>query len=415
MFSFDAKRFVFEVGGEPFFVCPSRYMAYIQHIVTKIDGVDGRSLLVGAAARAVYEELQRASSQMDESSKKIFAEELYKACGFGSVAFQALQKGGGEIRSKSSFYSRFVQSLPENKRRNENFDAFSVGFLAAAYANIFDMELGETVAAQTKLKSQKDDENSYFVGLGRANFKLQKRPLPYKIKQNDKTDIRNPWEFAQETSETFFGALSALGGDEDGAISAFGGDLAKCPFGYLYNVYHMLCSALESSIGDYGVDFVKDAALECGLSCGFFLFASLIGSEEWETVVKERARNPKERICAALSIAKALGWGEIALVEASSDKCVFKSQNCAEELYIAARLKAKQEETPAPIMPWNSAGALAALCFIAYETDADICGGGDLEDGFLFLKRAKNGFKAEISKSLLSGDDHLEITVTKCT
>ena len=71
-----------------------------------------------------------------------------------------------------------------------------------------------------------------------------------------------------------------------------------------------------------------------------------------------------------------------------------------------------QNEEPKSRAPWMTQGALAGLCRLIYDTDITIGDKIDMDDGFKRMKMAKERYQAKVSKSVLFGDEYLEVTLS---
>lgn len=403
MFSFDAKHSVFEIGGEVMMFQSARYLIYLQRSILNAEYIDSRPFLVGAAADVVYRQLQSVTAGLDESSKKTAAEEIYKACGYGVIDLSNLQKHGGEISAKSSFYSQ--SWLEDFGEAQHPVDYFTTGFLAAVFANTFDYELQDVISAQLQCMAQKDEQNSYFVGLGATNFLLYPKKTSAAYEELDVFEA--PWAFREDITKTFIGASGMLNSDNDGLIFAFGMRLARCYADYIVRVQAEFVTALLKALGVYGAQLGKELMIEAGLAGGFFMFASIMSSEEWNTVVRQYLRKKEEWAYALFSVLNTMGWGYLGAAEVSKEKSIFRNYNNPEEM---GCLKIKNEELKS-LAPFMTQGSLAAICHLIYNSDITIGNKIDMEDGFRRIKMAKDGYQAKLTKSVLFGDKYLEAAV----
>ncbi len=402
-YHFDAKHSIFEIGGEAMMFQSVRYLIYLQHSILNADYIDSRPFLVGAAADVVYRQLQSVTAGFDESSKKIAAEEIYKACGYGVIELSNLQKYGGEINAKSSLYSQsWLEIFGEAKHP---VDYFTTGFLAAVFANTFDYDLQNVISAQLHCAAQKDEQNTYFVGLGVTNFSLYTKETSTAYEELDV--FETPWTFREDITKTFLSASGMLNSGADGFIFAFGMRLVRCYADYIVMVQAEFISALLKAIGVYGTQLGKELVLEAGSAGGFFMFASIMTSEEWSTVVRQYLRKKEDWIYALFAVLNTMGWGYLGAAEVSQEKSIFRNYNNPEE---SGYLKIKNEELKS-LAPWMTQGSLATLCHLIYNTDITIGNKFDIEDGFRHMKRAKDGYQATLTKSVLFGDKYLEVAV----
>jgi len=403
-YPFDTKHGAFEVGGEAMIFHCHHYLCYLQRSILDADYIDSRLFLIGAAADAVYNQLQNLTKDMDASAKKQMAEEIYKACGYGLINLSSLDKNGGEVSTKSSFYSKtWVEKFGKTKNP---VDYFTTGFLAAAFANAYDHDLKTVVASQLKCMAVGDDENVHALSLGETNFSHYPKKSASQFKEVEIYQV--PWEHRDAVTKAFLGAHSMFVGNDEGLIPAFGVYLARNYSDYVNRLQIEFINALKETAGAYGAKLGMELMLEAGHACGFFTYGGIMVSDEWNTVIKPYLKTKEDWVYGLLSLVNTMGWGYHTALQISKEKSIFRNYNDFEDMSYLRMYEGKSEY---PIS-WANSGGFTGLCHLIYNTEITEGKRVSSEEGFREMRRTKIGYKTKMTKSISMGDDYLEVEVS---
>lgn len=403
-YTFDKKHFCMEVGGETMIFHCHHYLNYLQRSILDAEYIDSRSFLIGAAADVVYNQLQNLSKDMSTNESKELAQQIYKACGYGLIDLSALDKEGGEVKTKSSFYSKtWVMKFGASKKP---VDYFTTGFIAAAFANTYGHDLKKVVAAQTQCMATGSDQNVHTVSLGESNFSHYPKKSPTKFKDVEMFEI--PWEYTNTVTEAFVGAHCMLMGNDEGVVPAFGVYAARCYSDYVNRLQIEFILAMKEAAGMYGVTLGSELMMEAGHACGFFTYGGIMTSDEWNTVVKPYLKTKEDWIYGLLSLVNAMGWGYHTATEVGREKSVFRNYNDFEDMsYI--RMYGENSDYP---VSWANSGGFTGLCQLVYNTGLTEGNPIETEEGFRQMRRTKQGYKTKMVKSIATGDDYLEVEIS---
>jgi hypothetical protein len=285
-------------------------------------------------------------------------------------------------------------------------DYYTTGFLAAAYAVIFDKKLDSINAVQTTCMSCGDEYNTFVIKIGECNYDIYPKKSPTKFKDVPKLKI--DWEHEEVVYNAFLGAHATFVGNEDGLIPAFGVYIARNQSDYVNRLQFEFVKAMTEVAGDYGVTLAGELLMEAGHACGFFTYGGIMTSDEWNMAVKPYLKTKEDWIKALASLVNTMGWGYHTAVELSEEKAVFRNYNDFEDLsYI--RMYGHNDY---PIH-WANSGGFTGLMQLVYNTDVINGEKIDTEDGFREMRRSKIGYKTKMTQGISCGGDFLEVEVYK--
>jgi hypothetical protein len=403
-YPFDLNHSAFEVGGEAMIFHCNHYLCYLQRSILDADYIDSRPFLIGAAADSAFIQLSNLSQGMNSTQIKQLAEEIYKASGYGLIDLTNISQEGGEVITKSSFYSK--SWLAKFGKEKLPVDYFTSGYIAAAYAAAYNIPLNQVVAAQTECMATGDIHNIHTVSKGKGNFTVYPPKKPTQFKNVPILEI--PWEHSSKVTDAFIGAHYMFVGNDDGLIPAFGVYVARNYSDYVNRLQIEFISEMKKVAGDYGVKLGTELMLEAGHACGFFTYGGIMSSEEWKTAVKPYLKTKEDWIYGLLSLINTMGWGYHTTTKVSPECSVFRNYDDFEDMSYL-RMYDSKAETP---ISWANSGGFTGLCHLIYKTGLTEGNPIDTEDGFRQMRRSIQGYKTKLLKGIASGDDFLEVEIS---
>jgi predicted hydrocarbon binding protein len=402
-YEFDREHGAFEIGGETMIFHCHHYLNYLQRSILDADYIDSRPFLIGAAADCALNQLENLTNNLSFKEKMQMCESVYKTFGYGIIDLSSLNKNGGTIATKNSFYSQtWIMKFTSSTKP---VDYFTTGYIAATLSILFEIPLSNIIAKQTKCLAVGDDENEFYFEIGECNFKLYPKKLPTKFKDVQKHKI--PWEHEDVITDAFIGAHAMLVGNNDGLIPAFGVYVSRNYSDYVNRLQVEFIDAMKEAAGMYGVTLGRELMMEAGYACGFFTYGGIMTSPEWEGAVKPYLKTKEDWIAGLASLINAMGWGYHTALEVSKDCSIFRNYNDFEDMsYI--RMYGESSQYP---VSWANAGGFAGLCQLIYQTGLTEGNPIETEEGFRQMRRNKVSYKTKMTKSIVTGDDFLEAEV----
>jgi predicted hydrocarbon binding protein len=407
---FDINRYVFDkehncldVAGEAMIFHCHHYVNYLQRSILDATYIDSRRFLIGSAADAVYHQLSNLCQGLDTVQSKQMAESMYKTFGYGLIDLSNMTEEGITLRTYKSFFSKTW--LMKFGRSDKPVDYYTTGYLAAAYAVIYQKQLSEIVAEQTACMACGAEQNTHEIRCGEGNFATYPAKQATLFKDVPKVSIG--WEHEDTVTNAFLGAHATFVGNEEGVIPAFGVYLVRNQSDYINRLQFEFVRAMSEVAGEYGETLAAELLLESGHACGFFTYGGVMTSEEWNTVVKPLLKTKEDWIKGLASLVNTMGWGYHTAVELSKDRAVFRNYNDFEDLSYM-RLYG---ESKYPIH-WANSGGFTGLMQLVYNTDLVEGEVINTEEGFRQMRRAKAKYKTNMTKGIACGDDYLEVEIS---
>ena len=401
-YPFDTNHHCLEIGGEAMVFHCHHYMDYLQRSILDAEYIDSALFLIGSAADASYNQLNELCAGLTTEDAKRMAESVYKTFGFGLIDLSSMNKNGIELTTYKSFFSKTWLMKFGNAKKPV--DYYTTGYLAAAYAVIFNQPLDNINATQTTCMAKGDSFNTHSVKFGVCNF------TTYPPKQ--KTTFKNipklaiDWEHEATVTNAFLGAHTHLIGNEEGYIPAFGVYIARLQSDYVNRLQFEFIRALSEVAGEYGQTLGAELLLEAGHACGFFTYGGVMTSNEWKTIVQPLLKTKEDWIKGLLSLINTMGWGYHTVLDLSSEHATFRNYNDFEDLSYL-RMYGKSEY----YTHWANSGGFTGLMQLIYQTDLVNGNSIETEEGFRSMRRAKQGYKTIMKKGISNGDDYLEVEV----
>lgn len=403
-YPFDADHGCLEVAGEAMVFHCHHYLNYLLRSILDADYIDSRPFLIGAAADAVYHQLSRLCEGMPQNEAKKMAASVYKTFGYGLIDLSEMTDEGIVLHSVKSFFSKtWTLKFGHSPKP---VDYYTSGFLAAAYAVIFNKPLAAVQVEQTSCMACGQARNTHVVRTGPANFSIY--PAKYPIQFGESPQHLPRWEHEGTITQAFLGAHEQLIGNEEGYITAFGVFLARNQSDYVNRLQFEFMHALRDVAGDYGVQLGTELLLESGHACGFFTYGGVMMSDEWNAVVKPHLRTREDWIRGLAALINAMGWGYHTAVELSRERAIFRNYNDFEDLSYM-RMYGRADK---PI-PTATSGGYSGLMHLVYNTALVDGVLTDTEEGFRQLRRSTAKYKARMTRSIACGDGFLEVEVSK--
>lgn len=402
-YHFDEEHNYLEIGGEAMIFHCHHYLLNLQRTILDAEYIDSRLFLIGSAADAVYYQLKNLCVDLDINESKKMAEDIYKTFGYGLINLDSMDEKGIELKSTKSYFSKTWQ-LKFQEKSDKPVDYYTTGFLAAAYAAIYDKNLKDINAVQTTCMACGDSQNTHVIKLGENNFSTYPEKSPTEFMNVPKVKI--DWEHEEAITNAFLGAHATLIGNEEGFIPAFKVYVVRNQSDYVNRLQFEFVRAMKDVVGDYGVTLAGELLMEAGHACGFFTYGGVMTSPEWESVVKPYLETREDWIKALASLINTMGWGYHTAVELGRQKAIFRNYNDFEDLS-HLRMYGKSDY---PIH-WANSGGFTALMELIYNTDLVNGKPIETEEGFKHMRRSTIGYKTKMTKGIACGDDYLEVEV----
>ncbi|MCB1143395.1 MAG: hypothetical protein H7A24_08425 [Leptospiraceae bacterium] len=403
-YKYDEIHNSLEVEGEAMIFHCHHYLTNLQRTILDADYIDSRPFLIGSAADAVYNQLQNIFREQNTSIEDSFsiAEQMYKAFGYGLIDLSKLTGEGGEIKTRKSFFSK--SWLMKFGKNSKPVDYYTAGYLAATYSAIFNVPLSEVNVVQSECMACGSAENVFQIRRGEGNFSIYPPKRKTEYKEVEKVPLN--WEYEEVITNAFLGAHALFVGNEEGFIPAFGVYIVRNQSDYVNRLQFEFIRAMTDVAGDYGVTLGGELLLEAGHACGFFTYAGIMTSAEWNQAVKPYLKTKEDWIKGLSALINTLGWGYHTSVELSENKAIFRNYNDFEDLSYL-RMYGK---SPYPIH-WANSGGFTGLMQLVYKTDITETGKVENEEGFRAMRRSKDGYRTRMTKGIACGDDFLEVEV----
>lgn len=401
-YPYDEQHNCHVVAGEAMIFHCHHYLNYLQRSILDADYIDSRPFLIGAAADAVYRQLSVLCQGLSVDQAKTLAAEVYKTFGYGLLDLSPMSDTGASLSSYKSYFSKTW--LMKFGASQKPVDYYTSGFIAAAFAVIYQHPLGQVQVEQVACMACGAEKNTHVVRLGEGNFSTYPAKNPTRYNNSPKLPI--DWAHEETVTRAFLGAHTQLVGNEEGYISAFGVYLARNQSDYVNRLQFEFARALRKVAGDYGEQLGTELLLESGNACGFFTYGGVMTSDEWNAVVKPLLHTREDWIKGLASLINAMGWGYHTAVEISQQRTIFRNYNDFEDLSYMRMYGMTQ----VPV-PWATSGGYVGLMHLVYNTDLVHGALTNTEEGFRQLRRSKAKYKVLMTQSIASGDDFLEVVV----
>ena len=145
-YKFDEEHNYLEIAGEAMIFHCHHYLTNLQRTILDADYIDSRPFMVGSAADAVYNQLSNLCIGSDIADAKKMAEDIYKCFGYGLIKLNKMDENGIELTTTKSFFSKAWDM--KFGKSDKPVDYYTTGFLAAAYAVVYNKPLSEVHAEQ---------------------------------------------------------------------------------------------------------------------------------------------------------------------------------------------------------------------------------------------------------------------------
>jgi hypothetical protein len=402
-YPYDSEHNALDIAGEAMVFHCHHYLNYLQRSILDADYIDSRPFLIGSAADAVYLQLAHLCRGLSTDEAKVMVAHVYKTFGYGLIDLSEMTASGLRLETVKSFYSKtWVMKFGASKKP---VDYYTTGFLAAAFAVIYQQPLGQVHAEQTSCMACGDACNTHVIRPGQGNFSLYPPKQATRFSDAPKWPLN--WEHEEAVTRAFVDAHLHLVGNEEGYIPAFGVYIARNQSDYINRLQFEFMLAMKQVAGEYGEKLAAELLLEAGHACGFFTYGGLMTSDEWNTIVKPFLKSREDWIKGLASIINTMGWGYHTAVEISRERAVFRNYNDFEDLsYERMYGRASQP------VPWANSGGFTALMQLIYNTDLVEGVVINSEEGFRHMRRSKASYKTRMTKSIACGDDYLEAVIS---
>ncbi len=401
-YEYDKEHNYLEIAGEAMIFHCHHYLTNLQRTILDADYIDSRPFIIGSAADAIYNQLSNLCEDLNQQDSKEMAEDIYKTFGYGLIDLSTMDENGIELTSTKSIFSK-TWELKFGKS-DKPVDYYTTGFLAATYAVIYNKKLTEVNAQQTTCIACGDAINTHVIKFGEGNFSTYPKKAKTVFKEVPKVSLN--WEHEEAVTNAFLGAHATMVGNEEGYIPAFGVYLVRNQSDFVNRLQFEFIRAMHEVAGDYGITLGSELLLEAGHACGFFTYGGIMTSAEWEGAVKPYLKTKEDWIKGLAALVNTMGWGYHTAVELTEEKAVFRNYNDFEDLSYV-RMYGRSDY---PIH-WANSGGFTGLMQLIYNTDIVDGNRIETEEGFRSMRRAKVGYKTNMTKGISCGDDFLEVEV----
>ncbi len=401
-YEFDQKHNCLEIGGEAMVFHCHHYMMNLQRTILDADYIESKLFLIGSAADSIYYQLTNLCQGLSIDESKEIAQDIYKTFGYGLIDISSMDENGIELQTTKSFFSKTWSLKYGNSKKPV--DYYTTGFLAAAYAVIYNKNLKNIFAQQNACMACGDEKNTFLIREGECNFATYPKKHATVFKEVPKVSLN--WEYEEVITNAFFGAHATMVGDKDGLIPAFRVYLVRTQSDYVNRLQFEFAKAMMEVAGEYGETLAGELLMEAGHACGFFTYGGIMNSPEWEGAVKPYLKNKEDWIRGLAAVVNTMGWGYHTAIELSESRAVFRNYNDFEDLSYM-----RMYGTNTRPIHWANSGGFKGLMQLVYNTDIVNGENIETEEGFRAMRRSKIGYKTKMTKGISCGDDYLEVEI----
>ncbi|MET0029048.1 MAG: 4-vinyl reductase [Candidatus Thiodiazotropha sp.] len=401
-YPYDVEHNCLFVEGEAMVFHCNHYLTNLQRTILDADYIDSRLFLIGSAADAVFNQLSHLCDGMDRQTSRDTIESVYKTFGYGLIDLSDLTEQGGSVSTRKSFMSKTWAA--KYGISHKPVDYYTAGFLAAAFAVMFDRPLADITVEQTHCMACGHDFNRFELDNGPANFALY--PAKAETCFSNAPKVTLNWEHEKTITDAFLGAHVNFVGNEDGLIPAFGVYIVRNQSDFVNRLQFEFVRAMTQVAGDYGVTLAGELLMEAGHACGFFTYGGIMTSPEWDEVIRPLLTSKEDWIRGLISLINTMGWGYHTVTELSQASAVFRNYNDFEDLS-HLRMYGTSEYP----VHWANSGGFTGLMQLVYNTDLVNGERIETEQGFRRMRRSTQGYKTRMTKGISCGDDYLEVKI----
>ncbi len=402
-YEYDKEHCSLEVGGEAMGYHCHHYLSNLQRTLFDADYIDGSNLTIGCAADCTYLQLKNLCQDLDIEESKILAQDMYKTFGNGLIDLSSMDENGVEVKTTKSMMSKTWMLLFETSK--QPVDCFTTGYIAAAYAVIYNKELKNIDAKQTQCMTMGASQNIHIIKEGEGSFPIY--PPKNKLELEPASYPKSKWEHAQTITDMFANAHKGFVGNEEGFIPAFGVYVVNNQCDYVNRVQFEFIKAVEEFAGEYGATLGSELLMEAGFACGFYTLGGIISSPEWEGAVKQHLKTPEDWIYAAVALTNNMGWGYQYVASLSKDKMQYRNYSSFED-YSYLKMYGKSRT----FTHWANVGGWSSIMPIIYNSDVVKTGQLDTIRMYDEIRKAKFGYRTVRTKGISCGDEFAEMEVS---
>ena len=401
-YPFDSRHNCISIAGEAMIFHCHHYLSVLLRTILDAEYIDSRPFIIGSAADAVYNQLKNLCAGLDRDQSRQMVQEVYKTFGYGLINIASMDENGVTVQTTKSVFSRAWKQKFGLSQKPVDF--YTTGYLAAAYAVIFEKPLSEVHGVQTTCMACGDDYNTHVITHGEGNFTTYPPKSETRFKEVEQVSLN--WEHEETISNAFLGAHESFVGNEEGLIPAFGVYIVRNQSDYVNRLQFEFVNAMIKVAGDYGVTLAGELLMEAGTACGFFTYGGIMTSQEWKEVVLPHLKTREDWVKGLISLINTMGWGYHTVLDLSSERAVFRNYNDFEDLSYM-RLYG-QSDYP---VHWANSGGFTGLMQLIYSTG--LVNGDPIhtEEGFRKMRRSTSRYKTRMTKSIACGDDYLEVEI----
>jgi hypothetical protein len=244
------------------------------------------------------------------------------------LPLDALTEKGAVVRTASSHYSRGWKEKFGLAERPMAF--FSAGYLAGAFAAVYNRPLAEVRARQTQCMSMGAAEDVFEVEAGESNFaRYAPRKTAAILPVNNDPEPDSPVDRHGIPRAVL---TLPLVGDAKGLIWNFGLYLTRMYADYYNRISFEFERAMIEQAGTHGVEVSRGLFIEAGHVCAFNTLGGVMVSPEWDGLIKPSLRSREDWVHGIVAVMNAFGWGVWKVLDLSPERAVFRIYNDYESL-----------------------------------------------------------------------------------
>lgn len=398
-YSYDFPMARFDIDGEAMIFHCHHYNCFLQRTILDAEYIDSKPHLVGAAADVVLHQLRRMFARLtDATARRAVTEALYRSSGFGLLPLEALTENGGEVRTQSTHYSTGWKE--KFGKSNSPVAYFSTGFLAAAYAALYDVPLEEVRAEQTACRSMGAADDVFVVSRGQGNIKCYPARKPVSL-QPPTPEAEIPSSVDRDGITRAIAGMP-IAGNEAGLIPAFGVLLTRMYADYYNRISYEFENQLRETTGAPGLEVARNLLVEAGHMCAFNTFGGIMTSTEWDGMILPSLSTREDWVAAMLAVVNAFGWGVWRAIEVSPQRALFRVYNDYESVGYTSMYGQSDHA-----VSYLASGGVAGLMNLVYV--GDIASRPALtEDFYQKLFKGPNIFRVTQTRCRAQGDPYSE-------
>lgn len=414
-YSFLGERNAYLCTDETLVLHCHHYNTYLQLAIEDAkEYLDVYLVLINSAQAIAFQHFKSsfekfALKTIDE--RKNLVVNHFKACGFGLIDFNQIEKNGGTVTSSSEHY--VIGWLSKFGTRTGKYEKgaalFTTGYLAGAYEAIFNLDLGTLEANQTLCPTLGDEIAKFEIFVRKTKTEFLKSPEQGSFQSFPEFTTHLQFDSVGNIDyDAIRNALTnmEMNGNEKGLIDAFGVLLTKHFSNYYCMISYWFLKLMEEKYGIMGVNIAQELLIEAGQVCAFNTFGGIMISSEWAALVKPMIKNREDWVYGIVGVVNSLGWGFWEVKELIPNKKLHLRVSSGYEANSFLSLYGKSDY-PVSFLANGGASGIMNLIY-----NADITTYPQLDDAFYVnIHKSKDKFVGKQVKCRAMGDEFDEFIV----